>query len=261
MSLRSSIKKTISIPWPILYIYRKVYYFPKDIKAACGFIFHGTKSATTFGQRVSLVRRFYVISYKVDCPHTENELITVARTILNLSPDVTGTVVEAGAFHGGSTAKLSLVCRLAGRQFAVFDSFEGMPNNNEVHGKSIFGREHHFPKGSHAVSLEEVKKNVEKYGDISRCSFFKGWFSRTMPDFKKPVALACINADLVQSTKDCLINLYPLVSKGGLILSQDGHFPWIIELLHDDQFWKKEIGIKKPHMKDLGTSKLVTIFK
>jgi O-methyltransferase len=265
MSLRSTIKKTIPIPWPLLYVYRKVYYFPKDATAVCGFIFHRTKSPTTFGQRLALVWRFYVISYKVDCPHTENELITIARTILNLGPDVSGgipgVIVEAGAFHGGSTAKLSLVCRLAGRQLTVFDSFEGMPQNNEAHGKSIFGREHHFPKGSHAVSLEEVKRNVETYGDISRCRFFKGWFSQTMPSFKEPVALACINADLVQSTKDCLKNLYPLVSVGGLIFSQDGHFPWIIELLRDDSFWKKDIGIGKPRMENLGTSKLVAIFK
>ncbi len=261
MSLRSRIKKTVSIPWPVLYVYRKIYYFPKDIVAIFGFVFHTTKSPTTFLQRVSLVRKFYYISYKVDCPHTEHELITIARTILNLGAGVHGVVVEAGSFHGGSTAKLSLVCKLAERQFAVFDSFEGMPENHEAHGKSIFGREHHFPKGSHAVGLDEVKGNVEKFGDISRCRFYKGWFSVTMPSFKEAVALGCINADLVQSTKDCIKNLYPLMSKGGLIYSQDGHFPWIIELLKDGDFWKKEIGVTKPRMENLGTSKLVAIYK
>ncbi len=259
MSLRSTIKK--HTPWPLHYLYRKVYYLPQDLPAALGFLFYGTKSPTKFGVRLALIGKFYKISYYVDCPHTEHELLTIARRILNRGAEVPGVIVEAGSFHGGSTAKLSLVAKLCGRELEVFDSFEGMPENTETHGKSIYGREHHFPKGSHAVQLEEVKGNVYKYGDLSRTHFHKGFFNVTMPGFKKPVAAACINVDLVQSTKDCLKYLYPLTQKGGVIFSQDAHFPWIIELLKDDAFWKNEIGIKKPEMEGLGVSKLVTISK
>ena len=280
MTLRSRIKRIT--PWPLHYLYRKIYYFPQDFPAAMGFIFHKTHSPTTFGQRVRLVKKFYTISYRVDCPHTENELITIARKILNLGSGISsaagnennsistkrktekavqvpGVIVEAGAFHGGSTAKLSLVAQLANRKFHVFDSFEGMPENTEEHGKSIYGREHHFPKGSHAVGLEEVKGNVKKFGDITRVEFHKGFFSDTMPHFHEPVAVACVNVDLVQSTKDCLRYLYPLTSPGGVIFSQDAHFPWIIKLLNDDSFWEHEIGIKKPLIEGLGSSKFVAI--
>ena len=257
MSIRSSVKN--HTPWPLHYIYRKLYYAPKDIPVAFGFIFSKTKMPTTFSERAGLVARFYWISYRVDSPHTEQELVIIARRILNLGAEVRGTIVEAGAFHGGSTAKLSLVAKLAHRQLEVFDSFAGMPENNEEHGKSIYGREHHFPKGSHAVGLDEVRENVETYGDASRTLFHKGFFSETMPNFKEPVAAACINVDLVQSTKDCLKYLYPLTSKGGVIFSQDAHFPWIIELLNDESFWEKEIGIKKPPMEGLGHLKFVAI--
>jgi len=137
-----------------------VYYFPQDFLAAIGFLFHGTKSKTSFWQRLFLVWSFYKISYKVISPHTEHELITIARQILNLGYEVPGVIVEAGAFHGGSTAKFSRVAKLCNRELVVFDSFEGMPENRESHGKSIFGREHHFPKGSHAVVLDEVKYHV-----------------------------------------------------------------------------------------------------
>ena len=170
-------------------------------------------------------------------PAYENELITIARRILNLGTGVPGVIVEAGAFHGGSTAKLSLVAKLANRTFHVFDSFEGVPENAEAHGKSIYGREHHFPKGSHAVPLDEVRNNVTDFGDISLVEFHKGFFANTMPHFHKPVAAACVNVDLVQSTKDCLRYLYPLTSSGGVLFSQDAHFPWIIKLLNDEVFW------------------------
>ncbi len=256
-TLRSKLKR-IS-PWPIHYLYRKIYYFPKDFPEAFKFIFHKTKTPTTWWQRKMLVWKFYRISYLVDCPHTEHEMIHIARAILNLGNDISGAVVECGAFHGGSTAKFSLVAKLANRDFFVFDSFEGMPENKEASGKSIFGREHHFPKGSHAVGLEEVRGNVEKYGDISRTKFHKGFFSATLPNFKDRVALACMNVDLALSTTDCLKYLSPLMAKGGIIYSQDAHFPWIIELLKDDAFWQNEIGISKPQMDDLGTSKFVAI--
>ena len=172
-----------------------------------------------------------------------------------------GVIVEAGSFHGGSTAKFSLVARLCDRQFHVFDSFAGMPENAEEHGKSIYGREHHFPKGSHAVPFEEVKGNVARYGDASRVHYHKGFFSDTMPDFHEPVAAACVNVDLVQSTRDCYHNLYPLLSPGGIIISQDAHFPWIIDLFESDAFWEKELGIKKPAMPGLGVLKFVTVRK
>ena len=257
MTLRSRIKRIT--PWPLHYLYRKIYYLPQDVPAALGFIFHGTKSPTTFHDRVRLVKKFYAISYYVDCPHTENEMITIARRVLNLGAKIPGVLVEAGAFHGGSTAKLSLVATLCDRKFHVFDSFEGMPENTEAHGKSIYGREHHFPKGSHAVGLNEVRGNVEKFGDARGVEFHKGFFSDTMPHFHEKVAAACVNVDLVQSTKDCLRYLYPLTPQGGVIFSQDAHFPWIIKLLSDDAFWEKEIGIKKPAMEGLGYAKLVTI--
>jgi hypothetical protein len=267
MSLRSTIKKHVALPWPVLYIYRKVYYAPKDIPAAFGFIFSGTKSPTTFAARLALVLKFYKISYFVDCPHTEHEMISITRQILDLgaadgtAEGVPGAIVEAGSFHGGSTTKLSLVAALCGRQLEVFDSFAGMPENSESHGKSIYGREHHFPKGSHAVAFEEVKGNVARYGDASRAQYHKGFFSDTMPSFHDPVAAACVNVDLVQSTRDCYHNLYPLLSPGGIIISQDAHFPWIIELFESDAFWHDDLGIKKPAMPGLGTLKFVTVRK
>lgn len=268
MSLRSTIKKHVALPWPLLYIYRKIYYAPKDVPAALGFIFSGTKSPTTFGARLALVLKFYKISYYVDCPHTEHELIVIARQILNLGAasgaagGVPGVIVEAGSFHGGSTAKLSLVAALCDRPFDVFDSFAGMPENNEEHGKSIYGREHHFPKGSHAVPFEEVKGNVARYGDASRTHFHKGFFSDTMPSFHTPVAAACVNVDLVQSTRDCFHYLYPLLPPGGIIISQDAHFPWIIELLRSDAFWRNDLGITpRPEIPGLGALKFVTVRK
>ncbi len=260
MSLRNAIKKRT--PWPLHYLYLKLYYFPKDAVAAWRLLSRRPAAPdASFAARLRLIGAFYRISYFVDCPHTEHELLSIAQAILDLPPELPGSIVEAGAFRGGSTAKLSLVARLAGRELDVFDSFEGMPENDEEHGKSIYGREHRFRRGSHAAPIENARMNVARYGDISRTHFHKGWFSETMPGFKKQVAAACINVDLVQSTRDCLKYLYPLVPKGGVIFSQDAHFPWVISLLRDDAFWRNEIGIPRPEIPGLGASKFVAIRK
>ncbi|HLT27990.1 MAG TPA: TylF/MycF/NovP-related O-methyltransferase, partial [Zeimonas sp.] len=56
-------------------------------------------------------------------------------------------LVEAGCFKGGSTAKLSLLAELAGRELVVFDSFEGLPDNDESGQVTIQGEVSDFRKG------------------------------------------------------------------------------------------------------------------
>jgi O-methyltransferase len=250
-----------NIPWPIHYIYRKVRALPYDFPRAVKFLALKPKTQISFWQRLSLILNCYKISYLVDCPHMEGEMIEVMHQIFSIPSSNSGVVVEAGSFKGGSTAKISLAAKIAKKKFFVFDSFEGIPEHKEKHGKNIFGGDAYFPKGSYAGSLQEVKKSVEKYGDINSCEFVKGFFDKTMPGFKNKVVVGYLDVDLASSTKTCLQYLYPLLINGGVLLSQDGHLPWIIELLSDKNFWKKDLGVEIPKMEGLGKEKLVLIYK
>ncbi len=250
-----------NIPWPIHYVYRKVRALPYDFPRAVKFLALKPKTQISFWQKLSLVFSCYKISYLVDCPHMEGEMIEVMHQIFSVPSASSGVVVEAGSFKGGSTAKISLAAKIAKRKFFVFDSFEGIPEHNETHGKNIFGGDAYFPKGSYAGSLDEVKKSVEKFGDINSCEFVKGFFDKTMPGFKNPVVVGYLDVDLASSTKTCLQYLYPLLVKGGVLLSQDGHLPWILELLSDRNFWREDLGIEIPQMQGLRKEKLVLIYK
>ena len=178
-------------------------------------------------------------------------------------PDtVEGCVVEAGAFKGASTAKISLFAAYRKRAVHVFDSFEGLPPNTEFHEKSTEGHsiKGWFEKGNFAGSLEEVQKNIEAYGVPSIVTYHKGWFDDTMPVFKEKVALAYLDVDLAESTRTCLKYLYPLLQPGGVIVSQDGDFPMVINVFKDEEFWRKEVGCAGiPPMEGLG--KKITIIK
>jgi O-methyltransferase len=249
------------LPWPLHYVLRKGRALPEDAPTLWRFLATRTETPTTLRHRLALIRQCYRISYRVDSPHMEHEMVQVMAAILSLPRSTDGVIVEAGSFKGGSTSKLSLATRLAGRRLVVFDSFEGIPEHHETHGKNIYGGDAYFPPGSYAGSLQEVTSNITDHGAIEVCRFTKGFFDDTMPGFREPVGVAYIDVDLESSTRTCIRYLYPLLIPGGVLFSQDGHLPWVIRLLDDDTFWRDEVGTDKPAIEGLGRKKLLAMRK
>jgi O-methyltransferase len=204
----------------------------------------------SFFQRLSTVVRFFWISLFVASPHEQYEILTVFESILtNLSGDC-NTIVEAGCYKGGSTAKLSLAARMADCKLLVFDSFEGLPQHNEKFR----------PEGTYRGNLEEVRKNIVRFGAIEVCQFIKGWFADTMVDFKEPIRVLFLDVDLAASTQTCLKYLYPNLVPGGMLYSHDGHIKAVMEVYNCEKFWKEKIGCPKPRVERIG-KRLVQIVK
>jgi len=263
--IRAKIKSLL--PWSVLRVYRlaiATLRHPTDISSVCRFLLHSS-TRLSFGQRLSIVRRFYVISYAVTSPHTQEEMLRVLEAVLSLPEGVRGCVVEAGSFKGGSTAKLSIAAKLAGRELVVFDSFEGMPEHDEPYQQDTWGVEFRegfsLAKGTYCGTLDEVRANVRRFGHLEVCRFVKGWFDQTMPHFRESVAAGYLDVDLASSTRSCLRYLYPLLVPGGVLFSQDGNFPLVRDALDDDAFWTSEVGYPKPRMDGLGQRRLVAIPK
>jgi O-methyltransferase len=213
--------------------------------------------------RKGLVAGMKRVSQNVQCPHNESHILSFIVPLFRMRSDVAGVIVEAGCFKGGSTAKLSLVAAILDRQLVVFDSFEGLPPNDEAHHSSILGHsiQGWFDGGKFCGALNEVRSNVETYGDIQRVRFIKGWFEETMPTFEGPICAAYVDVDLASSTKTCLKALYPRLSPGGVLVSQDGDFPLVIDVFKDKSFWENEVGVPMPRIDGLGTKKILTIVK
>lgn len=232
----------------------------KDTAAIISFLFNPLLSIP-FRDRVDLVKSLYLVSYAVDCPHTQSDVLSHIVTILTLPETVTGCVVEAGCYKGGSTAKFSLAAKAAKRELIIFDSFEGIPEHNEPHRKNIYGKPVTFSKGEYCGTLSEVKGNVALYGHTGPCTFVKGWFQDTLPNFNKPIATLYIDVDLASSVKSCLKYLYPKIVEGGTLYCHDGHLPLVIEVFSNESFWLQEIGSAKPEIEGLGKQKLIRIVK
>jgi hypothetical protein len=183
----------------------------------------------------------------------------VAGRILQLASHVPGMIVEAGCFQGASTAKLSIIAELLDRKMVVFDSFCGMPANDEVDDRqNAFGEPAVFSEGSFAGSLDLVRQNVAQFGQAERCQYVKGWFDETMPSFDGVVACGYLDVDLPSSTLTCLKYLYPKLSPGGFLFSQDAHLPAVVDVIEDVKTWKA-LGFDKPRIEYTRHKRLLII--
>jgi len=246
-------RKLLPKTYLILYRLRR---YPQDIRRLLVFPFKKGMKASLF-HKIFMIKKIFQVSSHVQCPHTEDEMISVIESILSLSSGLEGCIVEAGSYKGGSAAKFSIAAKMMNKQLIVFDSFEGMPRNEE----RLSGGQIQHAQGLWRGSLEEVKNNVKKYGAIEVCEFIKGWFADTMPTFHRPIAVIYLDVDLVSSTRTCLKHLYPLLACGGVLYSQDGHLSRVVDLYNDDDFWRIEMGCPKPIIEGLGKRKLIKIVK
>ena len=201
------------------------------------------------------IDRFNIISKNVKCSHNSKQIEIFVNSFLSIPESIKGCIVEAGSFKGGSAAKFSIIAKMINRELVIFDSFEGLPED-----------EHSFKKGSYNGTLDEVKSNIEKYGEISSCRFIKGWFKDTMPNFSEKICGVFLDVDLSASTKTCLKYLYPLIIPGGVLYSHDGNFPLVAKVYNDNEFWEKEVGCQKPFIevlegKGLEKNKIIKIVK
>ena len=231
-----------------------------DALAALSFVLKPCGS-TAIQDRWRLARSSFRISQAIPSPHTHAEIFTFMREILGVDPGTEGVIIEAGCFKGSSTAKFSLAAALAGRRLVVFDSFEGIPENSEPKGKTLFGTAFDFKKGDYASTLPDTMKSIRLHGAIEVCDFVKGWFEDTLPAFESKICAAYIDVDLAESTKTCLRYLYPLLEPGGVLVSQDGHLPLVLDVFENEGFWRDEVGCERPGVEGIGTSKVLVARK
>jgi hypothetical protein len=106
--------------------------------------------------------------------------------------------------------------------------------------------------------LDLVRQNVAQFGQAERCQYVKGWFDETMPSFDGVVACGYLDVDLPSSTLTCLKYLYPKLSPGGFLFSQDAHLPAVVDVIEDVKTWKA-LGFDKPRIEYTRHKRLLII--
>lgn len=162
----------------------------------------------------------------------------MARSVIDRG--IPGDFVECGVFGGAQCAVMARaimdlcpawVSDYPRRRVHLFDSFEGVPATGP--------HDIDFARGGHAAgvskcSLDAVKQHMAEWGIPDELLVYHpGWFADTMHEMftiqqaygvmERPqgIALLRLDADLYESTRVCMENLYPLLSPGGWLIVDD----------------------------------------
>ena len=173
--------------------------------------------------------------------------LAMAAKLLQIGPGVKGVVVECGCWLGGTTANLSVICDVVGRDLIVYDSFEGLPE--PVPGDNV----QHEVKGAFKGPLDVVRRNVEAYGVAGRCDLRKGWFKDTLPNHREPIVLCFIDVDLKSSMHDCIVNLWPHLHERGYLFFDEFVHLHNCALFFSERFWQEHFGAPPPGLMGTGT--------
>jgi len=211
-----------------------------------------------FRDRLKLISDFTHITNNMRGYHTLSEILTVCDRIFQRANQKDLLIVEAGSGSGSSTAKLSLATHIAGGRLLVYDSFRGIPENDEDH-ELLDGRSLRFQRGAFRGRITAVKKRVNEFGAPEVCTFHKGLFEDTLNNFDQAVDVALIDVDLISSTRTCIEYIIPHLKPGGFVFSQDGHLRATVNLFENEDFWRSTLGTEPPNIDGLGTKKFLEL--
>jgi O-methyltransferase len=202
----------------------------------------------TLRRALSLAYRMRRTTRRVETGMSFRAHLAMAAKILSIPPDVDGVIVEAGCWKGGTTANLSIVADIVGRDLIVYDSFEGLPPAGEGdHWASPLG------EGAFRGELEEVGQNVARHGVIERCQFRKGWFSDTVAGHTEPIVAAFLDVDHQASMHQCLLGLWPhLVDSGYVFIDEYTRLDYCA-VFFSEHFWRTYFDRPPPGLMGAGT--------
>lgn len=170
---------------------------------------------------------------------------------------ISGSIVECGVWKGGSMmAIIQTLKKLNDISYPLylFDTFEGMPkpSNFDVSSTKISAKDEFIKNKINDesstwcnIGLDDVKKNIYSQGyDNSKITFVKGKVESTLP-FQAPnkISLLRLDTDWYESTKHELECLFPLLSKGGVLIIDDYGYWEGARKAVDEYFLENEIMI------------------
>jgi O-methyltransferase len=139
--------------------------------------------------------------------------------------DVDGDVAECGVAGGGSLAMLMSLLRLRGSRRHVygFDTWEGLPKPvAEDLGPGSAAEAGLFGEASIGAVWRRLRTHDFDDDEIEeRVTLVRGRFDETLPRFEGKLAFLHLDADLYESYRDALGNLWPSLSPGAIVALDD----------------------------------------
>lgn len=181
-----------------------------------------------------------------------------ARDIVNRG--VPGAFIECGVAYGAQVCAMAEAIKgdSLNRKFHLFDSFQGIPmagpNDHDQPGIGKFVVDPNLPieerlvsSGVSSSSVDNVKRNLARFGFGEGFNYHVGWFQDTLPvTHVGDIAMLRLDGDLYESTKVCLEFLFDKIVHGGCLILDDYPLPGSRKAL--DEFLESQ-GIELyPHI-------------
>jgi hypothetical protein len=202
----------------------------------------------TVRQRLHLLRRFLVVDWNVLHAHKPHEISWLSQALAERRGRPGETVIEAGCWQGGSSTKLSVLCRMLGYRLEVYDSFQGVEPREPGDTSATYDF-----SGEYCMPESVLRGHLEQYGEPGVCSIHPGWFADTLAarPADKPVRLVYIDCDLAKGTREALLGTVPALAPDSWIFSQDFHIEPVRSYLCDMATWR-ELGVVRPNIRRVG---------
>lgn len=155
---------------------------------------------------------------------TKNQLDLIEGAVATLEERaVPGDFLEAGVWRGGAIILMRALLdayNISGRKVFAADSFAGIPRNVKARNDPVDQWSDRW-----VASLDEVRQSIRRFGLLDdRIVFSAGFFAESLKSLaKERFALIRLDSDSYDSVGTSLDYLYPLVSKGGIVIIDDWH--------------------------------------
>ncbi len=152
------------------------------------------------------------------------ELALIESAILTLEDQgVAGDYIEAGVWRGGAIVLMRALLYahgIAGRRIFAADSFAGIPRNVSFRHDPVDAWPDRW-----VASLDEVRGGIARFGLLDdRIVFVEGFFADSLPALAaERFALIRLDSDSYESVESSLVQLYPALARGGIIIIDDWH--------------------------------------
>jgi len=148
-------------------------------------------------------------------PFRMGQLIDLVIDTHNLD----GDIVEFGSYKGGSGIMMALQLKKLGskKHIHLFDSFEGLPQPDEIQDKG-------YRKGQFRSNFDKLSAYIKELELSDYITIHKGWFKDTLPHYlstNTKISLMHVDCDLYTSTMDCFPQVYPYLCEKGAVVLDD----------------------------------------
>lgn len=177
------------------------------------------------------------LKYAEQIAYSSKETLMFSYYMAVKYKDTPGVYVECGVAAGAQIIVMHAAA--PGKLIYAFDSFQGIPlpsnrddqmpgirmlSDDEIKSLPNPGEQVLETTGATSVSEYDFWQHIDTmFGQKRHCiKAVNGWFEETVPNTDTgPIAMLRLDGDLYNSTRVCLLHLFPKVIEGGVVIIDD----------------------------------------